>query len=68
MMAGCKKCRMVGAVLFLVAGIALLLKDMNVWNFWNISGWSVLFILLGLGGVGQCCCPECQAACETKKK
>ncbi|GAF72302.1 unnamed protein product, partial [marine sediment metagenome] len=40
----CKGC----AVVALIAGILFLLQDLAVWNFWNISWYTVAFVLVGL--------------------
>jgi len=62
----CTKCRGIGGILFLIFGIILLLKDLNVWNFWGINWWTVLFVLLGLGMLATSGCKECNT--EMKKK
>ena len=62
----CCKCRTMSGVLFLVFGIILLLKDLNVWHFWGINWWTVLFILAGIGMLGTSGCKECNP--EVKKK
>lgn len=63
-MQGCGKCKMAGAVLFLLVGVAFLFRDVGVWDFWDIQGWTVLFLLLGLTCIGHSCCKDCQAMCE----
>ena len=69
MMSGCKKCRMVTAVLFFVLGVLFLLRDFGVWDFWNIEWWTALFLLLGISGLAMNKCPDCCAAMEgTSKK
>jgi hypothetical protein len=62
----CDKCKKLGGALLLILGILFLLRDLNVWNFWNIQWWTVVFVLAGLCAIGTCCCPECKA--EVKKK
>ncbi|MFO8016390.1 MAG: hypothetical protein R6U32_04770 [Candidatus Woesearchaeota archaeon] len=32
----------------LVLGILLLLKDTGVWDFWNITPWTLVFLVVGL--------------------
>jgi predicted ferric reductase len=39
----------------LILGVLFLLRDFNVWSFWNISWWTAAFILIGLGGFCKCC-------------
>ena len=43
----CKICSLV----VLVAGILFLLQDLAVWGFWNISWYTVVLVLIGLGGL-----------------
>jgi hypothetical protein len=47
-------------ILCVVLGILFLLRDLNVWSFWNIQWWTALFLLVGLGGLCSGCCPECK--------
>ena len=44
---GTGMCRTV-SLLALIAGILFLLQDLGVWAFWNISWYTVAFILTGL--------------------
>ncbi len=60
MMHGCGKCSKIGAVLMLLVGVAFLLVDKHVWHFWDLSWWTVLFLLLGLGGLASGMCKDCQ--------
>ena len=43
-------------------GILFLLRDLGVWNFWNIQWFTALILLSGLCGLGKqgcgCCCEE----------
>lgn len=39
----------------LIIGVLFLLRDLNVWNFFNIQWWTVLFILIGIGAMCKCC-------------
>jgi hypothetical protein len=56
-------------ILLLVAGVLFLLRDLNVWNFWNISWWTVAFILFGFGGwCGTKCADCCTVAGDMPKK
>ena len=68
MMYGCSKCVKIGGASFLVLGILFLLKDRNIWNFWNISWWTALFVVIGIGSLGSAHCPDCRAMRESKKK
>jgi hypothetical protein len=43
------------AVVLLVLGILFLLKDLQVWNFWGINWWTVLFLLFGIKMCIICC-------------
>ena len=51
-----------GAIV-LILGILLLLKDLEVWDFWGISAWTLVFLIVGL-------CIICKAKCckPAKKK
>ncbi len=69
MFTGCKKCRMATAVLFLALGVLFLLRDLSVWNFWNVQWWTALFLLMGICGICMHTCPECcMTMPETKKR
>lgn len=65
MLMGCKKCRMIGAVLFLALGVVFLLRDLGMWDFWNVQWWTALFLLAGVTGFAACNCPDC---CAMMKK
>jgi len=62
----CEKCKKLGGVLLLILGVLFLLRDVGVWNFWNIQWWTAAFLLLGLGTWGATCCPMCKAAAKKK--
>ncbi|MBW2971538.1 hypothetical protein KY359_00750 [Candidatus Woesearchaeota archaeon] len=47
------------ATLMIIFGVIFLLKDLGVWNFWNINWWTVLFLLFGV--------KMCMIACMKKK-
>lgn len=64
----CGKCSGISGALFLIFGILFLLRDFNVTNVWNISAWSVLFIIIGLCMWGKGHCSECQISDKPKKK
>ncbi len=57
----CTKCSKMSGVLILLVGVGFLLVDLKVWNFWNLSGWTVLFLLVGLLSLGCACCPMCKS-------
>ncbi|MFH1072831.1 MAG: hypothetical protein V1743_05365 [Nanoarchaeota archaeon] len=71
-MMGCKHCGGWCASIILILGILFLLRDLNVWNFWNIQWWTALFIIMGIGGLcmkGCSCCKETgEKKAEMKKK
>ncbi|MEK6849416.1 MAG: hypothetical protein AABY01_02495 [Nanoarchaeota archaeon] len=60
MMGGCTKCQKICGILMLLAGICFLLQNLNIWNFWNLSWWTVLFLLWGIGGIASANCKDCQ--------
>ena len=60
MMPLCEKCISLIGVLFLIVGVLFLLKDIGVWNFWNLNWWTVGFLLFGIGHLGMRACPACQ--------
>jgi len=41
----CKGCSFVA----LIVGVLFLLQDLGIWNFWNISWYTVGFLLIGAG-------------------
>lgn len=63
----CKKCGLLAALILLLIGIGFLLKDWEVWNFWSLSWWTVLFLFMGLVKLCKHGCKEC-ATLEKKKK
>ena len=60
-MIGCKKCQGICGWSMVVAGVLFLLRDLDIWDFWNIQWWTVLFLLMGIGALGMKYCPDCQA-------
>ena len=66
MMYGCRKCTMITAFLFLLAGLAFLLVDLGFWKFWNLQWWTVLFVVLGMTAMGNANCKDCQAMMSRK--
>ncbi|NQU78802.1 hypothetical protein HQ545_03445 [Candidatus Woesearchaeota archaeon] len=59
-MHGCEKCMKIGGIIILVLGVLFLLRDVGVWNFWNIQWWTVVFLFFGLTHIGHSFCPECK--------
>jgi hypothetical protein len=62
----CGKCGKMMGLLVLIIGVLFLLRDVNVWNFWNIQWWTVAFILIGCAGLCCGCCPECKTMAKKK--
>ncbi len=60
MMNSCEKCGKVLGILLLVLGVLFLLRDINVWNFWNIQWWTALFILAGVVYLATGSCGDCK--------
>lgn len=65
---GCKKCMKIGGAIFLILGIVFLLRDLDIWDFWNIQWWTALFVVWGIGSLGSANCPDCQAMRSGMKK
>ena len=61
----CKKCGMGMSVALLVLGVAFLLKDLGVWNFWGLNWWTAMFLLAAVAMFGTHCCKEC---CDMRHK
>ena len=59
-MEGCAKCMKGKGWLILLAGVLLLLVDLQVWDLWGISWWTLAFILCGVGCIGHASCKACQ--------
>jgi len=67
-MQGCEKCRGLCGILILLLGIAFLLVDLGMWSFWNVSWYTAIFLVIGLGSLASKSCPNCQAESTGKKK
>ena len=67
MMNGCDKCMKLCGAVFLLSGVAFLLRDLDIWDFWNIQWYTVLFIFWGIGAFAMMKCPDCQAMRKSKK-
>lgn len=37
--------------LLLLIGVLFLLQDLNIWNFWNLSWYTVAFLYMGILGM-----------------
>ena len=57
----CKKCGKLFSLLVLVLGVLFLLQDLGQWNFWGVSWYTALFLLLGISHLGTGYCKDCQA-------
>ena len=64
MMPMCDKCVKLWGVIILILGILFLLVDVGTWDFWGISWWTALFVIMGLGHL---CSSGC-AACKKMRK
>jgi len=64
----CDKCGKLCGALMLIFGILFLLQNLNVWNFWNIQWYTVVFLLAGIGMIACHCCKECKECREEKHK
>jgi hypothetical protein len=51
----------------LVFGAAFLLRDLNVWTFWNIQWYTVFFLLGGLTAAASSGCKDCKALRVARK-
>lgn len=51
---------MLEGLLFLMFGVLFLLRDLNVWDYWNIQWWSIAFLMLGLTILLSNTCPKCK--------
>ena len=68
MLAGCAKCTKVVAALFLIVGVLHLGQDMAWWDFWKLSWFTTVFLVIGIVKFGHSKCPDCQAITSGKKK
>jgi len=64
----CNKCMKIGGILFVVLGLLFLLQDLAIWDFWSISWYTALFLIVGISGFAMSKCPECHAVRSGKKK
>ncbi|MBI2650138.1 hypothetical protein HYX04_02375 [Candidatus Woesearchaeota archaeon] len=67
-MMGCSKCMKMGGATFLVLGLAYLAVDLGWWDFWGISWWTALFVVMGIAHLGSANCKDCRAIREGRKK
>ena len=57
----CKKCTSMCGVLLLALGVVFLLRDVGIWDFWNIQWWTAVLIAAGVGSLASAGCPDCKA-------
>ena len=68
MMVGCAKCTKVMAVILLIVGILYLGQDYAWWDFWKVSWFTAVVLILGIGKLANSKCPDCQAMQSGDKK
>ena len=59
MMHGCHKCKSASGWLLLIIGVLFLLNDFDIWHFWGLQWWTVMFLYAGFTGVAMSKCKEC---------
>ena len=64
----CKKCSAMCGWIFLILGVLFLLRDIAVWDFWNIQWWTAIFVVIGVCWIGAAKCPDCQGMMSSSKK
>ena len=67
-MMGCSKCQGICGISMVVAGALYLLRDLNVITWWNVSWYTVVFLLMGVGTLAMRSCPDCQAIMKGKMR
>ena len=68
MLAGCAKCTKIVAALFLIVGILQLGQDYAWWDFWKLSWFTTVFLIIGIAKLGHSSCRDCQAMQSGGKK
>jgi len=63
----CDKCMKMCGGTFAALGVLFLLRDLAIWNFWNVQWWTALFLAAGIGALGSSACPDCNAIRKGKK-
>jgi hypothetical protein len=58
-MLGCGNCSRMTGIVLLVFGLAFLLVDFGVWDFWGISWYTVAFIVFGVVSILMTTCDDC---------
>lgn len=56
--------------LVLLVGILFLLRDLGGWDFWGITAWTAIFVIVGLTMIcssGCSACQGCSCSCEPTK-
>ena len=46
--------------MFLILGALFLIVDLGVWDFWGVSWWTAVFIVMGLKCLGMSKCKKCK--------
>lgn len=68
----CRTCGSISGMMLLVLGFLYLLVDLGVWDFWGVSWWTAILLILGLSLVASGKCHECRVVREgrppSKKK
>jgi len=64
----CTKCKKCLTFSLLGLGVLFLLRDLGVWNFWNVSWWTALLLLGGVKGFATGHCKDCQVLNAPSKK
>ena len=58
-MNNCEHSMKFGAVIFLLLGLAFLFVDLGKWDFWGISWYTALFLVVGFFKLHLAFHPEC---------
>ena len=66
MMHTCQKCSRATSLLILALGVLFLLVDWNVWDFWGISWWSAILVIMGITGLAKSAPQDVESVRPTK--
>lgn len=65
----CHKCGKISASLFLLLGIAYLIADLSTsWDFWGISWWTAVLLVVGVTHFAMSHCKDCQSISSGSSK